>query len=103
MSGGVIFALACAVIGILYGAISIKWILAQPDGNERTREIAALERRLRADGALAPGAAVERDAGFIGAVHRFLGRTPAPLAGVYLDDLVGETDPVNLPGVGQEQ
>ncbi|HKI64746.1 MAG TPA: sodium-translocating pyrophosphatase [Burkholderiales bacterium] len=41
MSGGVIFALACAVIGILYGAISIKWILAQPDGNERMREIAA--------------------------------------------------------------
>ncbi len=41
MSGGVIFALACAVIGILYGVISIKWILAQPDGNERMREIAA--------------------------------------------------------------
>jgi K(+)-stimulated pyrophosphate-energized sodium pump len=41
MSGGVIFALACAVIGIAYGAISIKWILAQPDGNERMREIAA--------------------------------------------------------------
>ena len=41
MSGGVIFALACAVIGILYGAISIRWILAQPDGNERMREIAA--------------------------------------------------------------
>ena len=40
MSGGVIFALACAVIGIVYGAISIKWILAQPDGNERMREIA---------------------------------------------------------------
>jgi K(+)-stimulated pyrophosphate-energized sodium pump len=41
MSGGVIFALACAVVGIAYGAISIKWILAQPDGNERMREIAA--------------------------------------------------------------
>ncbi len=41
MSGGVIFALVCAAIGILYGAISIKWILAQPDGNERMREIAA--------------------------------------------------------------
>ncbi|MFZ1908257.1 MAG: sodium-translocating pyrophosphatase [Burkholderiales bacterium] len=41
MFGGVIFALACAVIGILYGVISIKWILAQPDGNERMREIAA--------------------------------------------------------------
>ncbi len=41
MSGGVIFALACAIVGIVYGAISIKWILAQPDGNERMREIAA--------------------------------------------------------------
>ncbi len=41
MSGGVIFALACAIIGIVYGAISIKWILAQPDGNDRMREIAA--------------------------------------------------------------
>ncbi|MGA8052039.1 MAG: sodium-translocating pyrophosphatase [Burkholderiales bacterium] len=41
MSGGTIFALVCAVIGILYGAVSIKWILAQSDGNERMREIAA--------------------------------------------------------------
>ena len=41
MSGGTLFALVCAVIGIAYGAVSIKWILAQPDGNERMREIAA--------------------------------------------------------------
>jgi len=41
MSGGVIFALACAAIAILYGVVSIKWILAQPDGNPRMREIAA--------------------------------------------------------------
>ena len=41
MSGGIIFALVCAVIGIAYGAASIKWILAQADGNERMREIAA--------------------------------------------------------------
>jgi K(+)-stimulated pyrophosphate-energized sodium pump len=40
MSGGVIFALACSVIAILYGVVSIKWILAQPEGNERMREIA---------------------------------------------------------------
>jgi K(+)-stimulated pyrophosphate-energized sodium pump len=40
MSGGVIFALACAAIAILYGVVSIKWILAQPEGNERMREIA---------------------------------------------------------------
>ncbi|HXZ93406.1 MAG TPA: sodium-translocating pyrophosphatase [Burkholderiales bacterium] len=41
MSAGIIFALVCAVIGIAYGAVSIKWILAQGDGNERMREIAA--------------------------------------------------------------
>jgi K(+)-stimulated pyrophosphate-energized sodium pump len=40
MSGGIIFALACAAIAILYGVVSIKWILAQPEGNERMREIA---------------------------------------------------------------
>src|SRR4029453_13475960 len=41
MSYGLAFALACAVIGIAYGGVSIKWILAQPAGNERMREIAA--------------------------------------------------------------
>jgi len=41
MSGGLIFALVCAVLAIVYGAVSINWILAQPDGNERMREIAA--------------------------------------------------------------
>jgi K(+)-stimulated pyrophosphate-energized sodium pump len=44
MSGGVIFALACAAIAILYGVVSIQWILAQPEGNERMREIAAAVR-----------------------------------------------------------
>jgi K(+)-stimulated pyrophosphate-energized sodium pump len=35
------FALICAAIAIIYGAISIQWILRQPTGNERMREIAA--------------------------------------------------------------
>ena len=33
-------ALICSVIAILYGIFSVRWILAQPEGNERMREIA---------------------------------------------------------------
>src|SRR5512139_2106717 len=41
MSQALLFALACGVLAILYGAWSVKWILAQPQGNDRMREIAA--------------------------------------------------------------
>ncbi|MGE5524752.1 MAG: sodium-translocating pyrophosphatase [Rhodospirillaceae bacterium] len=41
MSYGLLFALLCALAAIAYGAISIKWILAQPAGNDRMREISA--------------------------------------------------------------
>jgi len=41
MSEGLMFALVASVIALLYGAVSIRWILAQPTGNERMREIAA--------------------------------------------------------------
>jgi K(+)-stimulated pyrophosphate-energized sodium pump len=44
MSGGIIFALACAGLALIYGAASISWILSQPDGNERMRGIAAAVR-----------------------------------------------------------
>jgi K(+)-stimulated pyrophosphate-energized sodium pump len=36
-----LFALVCAIVALVYGAASIRWILAQPAGNERMREIAA--------------------------------------------------------------
>ncbi len=40
MSLGLIFAVLCSLAAIGYGVLSIRWILAQPDGNERMREIA---------------------------------------------------------------
>ncbi len=44
MTGGILFALVCAGVAILYGAVSINWILAQPEGDERMRAIAAAVR-----------------------------------------------------------
>ena len=41
MSAGLIFALLCAVGAIVYGALSVSWILAKPAGNARMQEIAA--------------------------------------------------------------
>ena len=41
MSFALVFALICAVVAIGYGIWSVKWILAQPEGSERMREIAA--------------------------------------------------------------
>ncbi|MHB8535915.1 MAG: sodium/proton-translocating pyrophosphatase, partial [Sulfuricaulis sp.] len=40
MSNSLIFAFACAAVAILYGAVSIKWILNKPSGSDRMREIA---------------------------------------------------------------
>ncbi|MDJ0806185.1 MAG: sodium-translocating pyrophosphatase [Gammaproteobacteria bacterium] len=40
MSTELIFALLCAAAALAYGFVSVKWILAQPEGNERMREIA---------------------------------------------------------------
>ncbi|HTJ54028.1 MAG TPA: sodium-translocating pyrophosphatase [Nitrosospira sp.] len=40
MANGLIIAIGCAVAALVYGALSIKWIVALPTGNERMREIA---------------------------------------------------------------
>ena len=41
MSGGLGFALLCAIVAIFYGIFSIKWIVGKPAGNEKMRGIAA--------------------------------------------------------------
>ncbi|GAB3740804.1 sodium-translocating pyrophosphatase [Silanimonas algicola] len=38
---GIAIALSCAVVAILYGIVSARWILAQPAGNERMQQIAS--------------------------------------------------------------
>src|SRR5918992_1745806 len=44
MQSGLVFALACAVLAILYGVWQIGRILRLPEGNPRMREIAAAVR-----------------------------------------------------------
>ncbi len=41
LNNAMLLALACAALALVYGAWSARWILSQPDGNDRMREIAA--------------------------------------------------------------
>jgi 4-alpha-glucanotransferase len=69
----------------------------------RGQERRFLVERLVAEGALKSSLAdAPSNAELRGAVHRFLCSTPAALVGVYLEDLVGEREPVNIPGVGPD-
>ena len=38
---GLTIAIICAFLALVYGIVSIKWILAKPMGNDRMQEIAA--------------------------------------------------------------
>jgi K(+)-stimulated pyrophosphate-energized sodium pump len=41
LNQAILLALVCGVIALLYGGFTAMWILRQPDGNDRMREIAA--------------------------------------------------------------
>ncbi|MDX1649038.1 MAG: 4-alpha-glucanotransferase [Myxococcota bacterium] len=72
-------------------------------GREREAEREALRRRLVRDGHLPRGLLPEPSwPAWTRAAHAFLCATPARLAGLSLDDVAGEVEPVNVPGVGPE-
>lgn len=65
----------------------------------RGRERIALRRLLEEQGGLPRGHGAAADGRLRGAVHALLARSSAPLVAVALDDLSGEREPVNLPGI----
>ena len=70
--------------------------------SERAGDRRALLARLVEEGLLPSADAEPTTTELTGAVHAFLCRTPARLAGMSLDDLAGELEAVNVPGVGPE-
>lgn len=72
---------------------------------QRRDDRTALARRLREEGGLEgdiePGE--ENTVALVAATTRFLCRSPAALVGLALDDLAGEREPINLPGVPPER
>jgi 4-alpha-glucanotransferase len=70
--------------------------------SERADDRRALVARLVEEGLLPQGTSAPTLTELTGAVHAFLCRTPACLTGMSLDDLAGELEAVNVPGVGLE-
>jgi 4-alpha-glucanotransferase len=90
-------------VGLLRGDEEVERAL-----HERARDRAAL-LQLLVDEALLPPAVLDGDPAAVdearvrAAVHALLRRTPSWLVGLSLDDLVGEAEPVNVPGVGTDR
>jgi 4-alpha-glucanotransferase len=71
--------------------------------SQRVRERRLIVRRLVAEGVLPKGGEPSSGAELCDAINAFLCRTPAALVGIALDDLAGEIEPINMPGVGAER
>jgi 4-alpha-glucanotransferase len=76
---------------------------AEQQRRTRERERQAVLDLLAAEGVLPEAAEPGTGAELRGAIHGFLCRTPSALVGFSLDDLVGETEPVNVPGVTMDR
>ena len=87
-----------ATVGLIAGDQAIARVR-----RERNDERTALVERLAAERILRAPKAPASPAELRGAVHEFLCRTPSRLVGLALDDLAGELDPVNVPGVGPDK
>jgi (1->4)-alpha-D-glucan 1-alpha-D-glucosylmutase len=73
-------------------------IYPEPSQAEREREERETSRRQMLDALAAEDLPADADAAPIEPIHRFLARTPARLAMVQLEDMLGASEQVNLPG-----